>query len=143
MDEELLARVEAANCEFATLIAAIPEAAAERPKLVGDWSAREVLSHIIAWSEETTAIITAVHAGTYQPRKYDFDQVNAAAVAKRQDHSWEALKHDLTTAQSALIHVARSLTDEQWQNPVVIGWLTDGIIEHNAEHAQILRQLLA
>ena len=115
MDTALVTQVEANNRDFLALAESIAPTVAVQPDLLGTWSAREILMHIIAWQEEALAVISAIRDGTYVSRHLDdaaIQAFNDAAVAKRQDHPWDELKRELAHSQSALEQLAHNLPDE-------------------------------
>lgn len=139
MDAAMIERIEADNQEFLALARSIPEAAAARADLVGAWSARQVLMHIIAWQEEALAVVTALRDGIYVSRHLNEDDFNATAVQQRQDHTWATLLSELAQSQAALVQLARSLPDALWADKRVPGWLEGSTLTHYDEHRPALQ----
>jgi hypothetical protein len=137
----------AARADFMAALDALAPARLSSARLVGDWSARELVAHLGYWAGHAVEVIHAVESGRADEAGADeppVDDVNAtvARVArmadlgtarKREAASVEALLERLATVDPALLSV--SLPDGATLAQAVG---QDGA-EHYAEHAADLR----
>lgn len=138
--KQLFEQIEAGYRQLTLTLAAIdPETA--QTKLVGDWTACDMLAHIIAWKEEAIKALTALRDGTYERRKYDFDTWNAEAVASRRGRSWHELQHELAVVQQRLMSLAHEMPETFWNDKRSVGWLRAVTVEHYDEHMEALLAL--
>ncbi|SRR5581483_2206460 len=98
-------------------------------------SLHDILAHVGVWWEEAEGIIRDTIDNRDRPaRKYDFDEFNAASLARFKSTPEADL---LTWYESQLKHMTAlvsSLSDEQMKIRRVYGWLNGVILEHLKEH---------
>ena len=96
---------------------------------------RDMLAHILAWWDEGMGIILAIaEEREYERKKYDFDEFNAAAVAKYKDwNEAEFLAHFEKTRQNAVTSL-KSMNETAWENRRVRTWINGIFINHAREH---------
>ena len=136
------------NIEWATYIERFnrwpAEYGVERVNDQGYPRFRDMLAHILAWSEEAMPIILAIaEEREYERKKYDFDVFNAAAMEKYKD--WDEkdlLAHFEKTRQKAAADL-RSMNDAAWENRRVRSWVNGVFIHHAREHLVALSRFLA
>lgn len=101
-------------------------------------SLHDILAHVGVWWEEAIGIIRDIIENRDRPaRKYDFDEFNAASLARFQSTP----EADLLTwyesqlkQMAALVSSLPSRTDETMKIRRVYGWLNGVILEHLKEH---------
>jgi len=113
------------------------------PGLVGDWSAQQLLAHIVAWEEEGLERLRLIGAGRRDEirgiRSEEVNAWNAAAVARLAEVPWRKLLARWLDTRVALVEAVTSLTDEQLDPPGgrfrVSKWMPNFTWAHEAEHA--------
>ena len=98
-------------------------------------SVYELLAHAGVWWEEAEGIIRdTVEKRERAPRKYDFDEFNAASLERFKNTAPEDLLAWYESQRRKLIALVSSLTDEQIKIRRVYGWLNGVTLEHIKEH---------
>ena len=104
---------------------------------------RDMLAHVLAWWEEGMEIILAVAEGReFARKKYDFDALNADAVAKYK--GWdevEFLAHFEKMRQKAAADL-RLMNEAAWDDRRVKSWVNGIFIHHAREHLVALSRCL-
>ncbi|HEX2697613.1 MAG TPA: ClbS/DfsB family four-helix bundle protein [Anaerolineales bacterium] len=122
--------------EYAPKFKALP--AEEQSAFLNDQgydSLHDILAHVAVWWEEAGAIIRDTIENRDRPsRKYDFDEFNAASLARFTSISEADLLTWYESQRKALIVLISSLTDEQMKIRRVYGWLNGVTLEHIKEH---------
>jgi len=106
--EELLGRLSEAHDDL--LIATDAAVTRGDPHVEDGWGVRETLAHIAAWETEATGRIPAIAAGA-EPREYDDDAFNRAAVAACGDRPLHAVRDDLERAHARLVALLDGLDE--------------------------------
>jgi hypothetical protein len=95
----------------------------------------ELLEHAGVWWEEAEEIIRdAIGKRERAPRKYEFDEFNAASLARFKDSSHEDTLAWYEAQRQKMISLVSSLTDEQMKIRRVYGWLDAVTLGHLKEH---------
>ena len=63
----ILARLEDDERAWKALVAEVPVARMDEPGPMGEWSFRDLVSHLLAWRQRTIGRVTAAQAGTARP----------------------------------------------------------------------------
>ncbi len=112
-----------------------PEEQADFLKGQGYASMYELLAHAGVWWEEAEGIIRdTLEKRERPPRKYDFDEFNAASLARFKDTSAGDLMDWYEAQRQKMIALVSSLTDEQIKIRRVYTWLNGVTLEHIKEH---------
>lgn len=148
--QELLDDLEAARAELLSAIEGLSEQEMVCPGVVGEWSVKETLAHIVAWDKE---IRTVVHAFVTQENpgfdykisgKRGFAKWNAREVEKRRDLSTAQILAEMEEARQKLIELVQGLTEEQlsrravppWRYPTTARRNLEIQAKHDREHAE-------
>jgi hypothetical protein len=95
----------------------------------------DLLTHVGVWWEEAEGIIRdAIEKRERPSHKYDFDEFNAASLARFKDTSPADLLNWYESQRRKMIALVSSLTDEQMKVRRVYGWLNGVTLEHIKEH---------
>ena len=125
-----LAGLTEAQTEFMQVVDQLEPAQREQAGVCGDWSARQVVAHLIGWDELFVEFI--VRPETFIPPQ-DIDQFNQRSVEARRYDSWDQLMRAMTATFDALQRGVVSVSAEMKIYDRVIAWL-DGRIEDYALH---------
>ncbi len=80
--------------------------------LIGRWSAREVLCHLVWWHQATVEGMESVAAGGPPYRMYaSVDEMNARAVARLAGHSVEQMVAMVPQLQERLVQAAHAIAE--------------------------------
>jgi uncharacterized damage-inducible protein DinB len=148
--QELLDDLEAARAELLSAIEGLSGEQMIRPGVVGEWSVKDTLAHIVAWDKE---VRTVVHAFVTQENpvfdykisgKRGFAKWNAREVEKRRDLSAVQILAEMEEARRELVELVQGLTEEQLSREVVPPWRwpktvrrnVEILAEHDREHAE-------
>lgn len=144
--DELSDALAAARTEFLAALAALDEAALERP-LVEDWNARDLVWHVAFWAEHGAHAIELAMAGRGVEFDYDSARTDAMNAAEAERGSSVSMDEALVREASgyrrlagALRGLDPSLLDRRLGNGDTVGAVAryDGP-DHYAEHTAHLR----
>ena len=99
--ELFLQRLEGAKERLLKVIADLDEATLTGEHIVGDWTVKDILGHLVSWDEEFRADIQAIIRGEHPgymrliSGEDDFSQWNEGWRAQKRLWSWERLYTDL------------------------------------------------
>ena len=138
-------RLRRAQADF---LAAI-EGLDERQVVVGDWSARDVVAHLVDWNKEILLAAEHLLGRNAKPAHHpivDHDRFNAASAARHAGDDWAALKAELAHAVERAIETAglfdgrlEERVDHPWNNHGTVRDLFHGVCGHQEEHTAELR----
>jgi hypothetical protein len=98
-------------------------------------SVKDLLAHVAVWWEESQGIIAdAVAQRQPPPRKYKFDEFNAAAIGRFKETPEAEFTAWYESQRREMIAVVMSLRDDQIMIRRVAGWLDGVVLEHLKEH---------
>jgi hypothetical protein len=140
MDDALLAQIEADHADLSRLLGALSDEEAARPHRLGDWSAKEILAHLIGWEAKGIEALTAIGEERTPAKPPEADPFNAATVQEHQGASWAELRAEFDRTNHALLNLARSLPEGAWQRKRTSLWLRGVTIDHYQEHRPHLAQ---
>ena len=98
-------------------------------------SFHDLLSHILAWWEESIKIINSIMDLEELPQKeYDIDAFNKSAMEHFKEWTEEDLLIHFENIRNALVTMVVEFPPEGLDNPRINGWLDACLIEHYQEH---------
>ncbi len=139
--QESLAKIEASHQQISAVINQITPEQAEKPDILGYWSARQILAHITAWQAKAIEIIEGTRSGIEVEQPNDEDAFNAVEVAKRAGLSWSETKAEFERVYRQLAGLVDSLPDDIYALPNV-GWFRGSTISHYRIHQPDLEKAL-
>lgn len=105
-----------------TTVAAL-SARQRRNRVVGAWTAKDVLAHIAAWDREQRRGIDELLAGQRPAYLREvLDAYNAQVVAANRHAPFAVVVQDLVEAHEALMRRIRAVSDAEWQRPTSHRW---------------------
>lgn len=144
-----------ARAELLALLAGQDEAALERKGLAGDWSAKNVLAHLVAWEVWVVEMLQARLGGAALPEHLraasaDADAYNAAQVAEREELTPDEQLMELERTRVELLALLRTLEPARFETPEpwpgarhsLSDYLRLILVQHEREHAAALRATL-
>jgi len=98
-------------------------------------SLHDILAHVGVWWEEAQGIIRdAIENRDRPPRKYDFDEFNAASLNRFKSTPEADLLTWYESQLEAMTALVSSLSDDEMKIRRVYGWLDGVVLEHLKEH---------
>ncbi len=151
----LIDELEAARADLLACFADLDEAALERKGLVGEWSVKNVLAHIVGWEVWVIEMLQARLAGGALPDHLraaaaDEHAFNAAQVAEREELMPDEQLMELERTREELLVLLRGLDPARLEDPLpwpgarssVADYLRTSLIQHDQEHTAYLRAAL-
>ncbi len=145
----MLQRIERSRAATLALLKRLPEDEILRPQSQGDWSIKDVLTHIAAWEEEGTERLKLIargqgHRMVFYETMADADRYNARVVAGARATPLAGVLRRLARARERLVAALRrlpprSLNDPAHELPVVI-WLREFAWTHERAHRREIRE---
>lgn len=125
---------------------AIPDELLDRADVVGTWSTRACLAHILAWDAWGAESLVTLERGE-SPRCPDEETINAAAVQHYGRHTAAEFERELRAGRLRIIERLAAMSDEERMEPryrlegrrISANDFIDGFIEHDLEHASEIR----
>ncbi len=112
-----------------------PDEQAQFLKRQGFSSLHDILAHVGVWWEEAEGIIGDALANRERPRRrYDFDEFNAASLARFRGTPDEEFFNWYESERQRMISLVSSIDAEQMKIRRVHGWLDAVILFHLKEH---------
>jgi uncharacterized damage-inducible protein DinB len=135
---EIEERVRETHAKLAQALDGLTEEQATRVGLNENWSVKDALSHIAAWSIEAARIIGQIQAGTWQPQRFDksaIDDFNAKAVEMRRERSMPEVREEFDAAHREMERVISTLPDEVDESSPTYKLVEGVTFRHYAHHA--------
>jgi len=115
--ERVLRTLDAAWAAFQESYAGLPDAVLLAPGVVGEWSVKDVLAHVLTWQEEALRHLPVVARGGTPPRYATthggIDAFNARMAERKRDLSLGDVCRRLDETQRRLVDLIRSAPEDQ------------------------------
>ncbi|HEU4322998.1 MAG TPA: DinB family protein [Roseiflexaceae bacterium] len=151
----LIDELDAARADLLASFAGLDETALDRKGLVGEWSVKNVLAHIVGWEVWVIEMLQTRLAGGDLPDHLraaaaDEHAFNAAQVAEREELTPDEQLMELERTRDELLALLRGLDPARLDDPrpwpsarsSVADYLRASLIHHDQEHAAYLRAAL-
>lgn len=149
---ELLEALESSHEQFMTLIDGVAPDDLVRPGAVGEWSVKDIMSHLLIWEAETIKLMYMARLnrkpGTAHFKTLSDDEQNAIWYEQFKDRGYELVWNDFVTIRDQTIDRITEFSDADLNNPKLYPWLQGRslsqilesfILQHEAEHTEALR----
>jgi hypothetical protein len=117
--DAFLARLDRAWQDFNAACAGLAEAELLAPGVTGDWSVRDLITHVTIWEEETLHHLPTILAGGRPPRYKDayggIDAFNAQAMAQRRGLPLAEVLRRRDATHRRLLAYIETLPDEVFE----------------------------
>lgn len=151
--DEVLDALEDSREQFLDAIEGLPDEALEEEGVVGQWSIKDLMSHVIAWEAELVKLLWQAQQGekptTVHFSKKSVDDTNAAWYKETHERPLERVVADFQgvrrqTERRVAGFSSKDLTDPQrfpWLGEEPLWkWISNDSFGHEAEHAEQIRQ---
>jgi len=141
-------RMVASRRETLSFVRRLPETEMVQPRTIGDWSAKDVLAHLLACDEETARRFQLIARGRGDRIKWfesmaHADRFNARTVAQLRRVGLRPLLRRLTRVRSDLVRAFRRLPTASLRDPAhaypVVEWLPAPGWSHERDHLAEIR----
>ncbi len=124
------------------LLSIYPPDKREQPGVGGDWSAKEIIAHLVGWVVEAERCYDQFAAGKTGKTLYDPDIFNKNSISERANLDWKETVKDLREALRSFLSKATKVAPESAAaNTLYQAWL-EGLSNDCKEHIQELRDFL-
>jgi len=144
--DEILAALKDSRAQMEAALAGLSETQLVEPGVMGDWSIKDLLSHLTAWEAEAVTRLAKMKAGKkisrLVPEDSTIDSLNAKWYQENKDRPVDRVLADFRGVREQMIRQVEGLTDKQLAQPLpwsetnsftnLIAWNT---YEHEPEHA--------
>ena len=140
------ADLEDAREQLLQSFAGLAEVLLDKANVVGEWSIRQVMSHIAVWDRWGVETLAALQRGESPPPP-DETVMNTAAQVRYAQASPAEILRDISAARMPLLSRLAAMSDEESARPVyrmgehllAADDLAEGFIDHDLEHASEIR----
>ncbi len=147
--DALIYRLEAEYFQLLELIDDLTLEEISLPGVVGHWSIKDIIAHIVYWNWMQMSEIAAAQVGLQpQPQPGDDDTLNAQAVARYQDLFIDHVLSDFSATYEMLMAAVRALPENAFHadsdfagrlGGAADAVLTEQTADHWAEHTEHIR----
>lgn len=143
--EALAAQTLAGIEKLEKMLMGADEALLGKPDAVGDWSVRDLLSHMVFWHNECLWAIESTLRGTYERRDYsDVDAVNARAVEQMAAVGAPELVEKLISTGREIAARTQEIPEDVWAAKARLkAWVHRTTVHHYQDHEADIRTALA
>lgn len=142
--QQLLQRIETAWSAFNESYAGLPDASLVEPGVVGDWSVKDVLGHVMTWEEEALKYLPVIARGERTPRyasQGGIDAFNARVSEEKRSLSLTEVRRQLHETHQRLIEFIEEVPDDQFVTETRFRRrLRYDTYGHYPEHAEAIRE---
>ncbi|MEO7803102.1 MAG: maleylpyruvate isomerase N-terminal domain-containing protein [Actinomycetota bacterium] len=134
--EELCARVTREVAEMASRLEGVDEELFLKPVGTGEWTLRDLLSHLLFWQKECLWALKSTLEGTYERRDYsDVDKTNAAGVESLKDLKPLEVIAQLKASGVDIAETIKIIPEDLWETkPRLAAWVHGSVTHHYEEH---------
>jgi hypothetical protein len=150
--DEVFEALEDEREKFLEAIEGLSDAAMQEPGVNGEWSVKDILSHLIAWEAEQVKLLWQAKQGI-QPSSVHFsnksvDELNAAWYAEFQARPLDRILADFQAVRKQTERRIDAFSDKDLNDPQRYVWLknfplwewvANDSFKHEAEHAAQIR----
>lgn len=146
---DVLQQIENAHVEFERSLEGLGEEVLSRLPVIGEWTAKDIMAHVVAWEAEAVTAIAQLPTGA-RPRyaglaENALDRLNAKWHAENRDRPLDRVRADFEGVHKQMLRRAQALSDKDLFTPGQFKWRSGGTLaewilgdgcEHIREHAK-------
>ena len=149
--DEILTALKDSRAKMEAALAGLTETQLVEPGALGEWSVKDLLSHLTAWEAEVVTRLAKLKAGkkiqSIVPADSDIDSLNAKWYKENKGRDLDRVLADFRGVREQMIRQVESMTDKQLTQP--LPWaqansITDLIAwnsyDHEPEHAAQIQE---
>jgi len=152
---DLLEALETSHENFLSLIEGAPIDVLIQPGAAGEWSVKDLMSHLLIWEAETIKLLY-IAGSQRKPDTAHFktisdDEQNKIWYAQFKDRPYERVWNDYAAIREQTIERISEISDADLNNTTRYPWLKGGtlsqwiesfILQHEAEHTESVKNWL-
>jgi len=149
--DQILAALKNSRAQMETALDGLSETQLVEPGVMGEWSVKDILSHLTAWEAEVVTRLAKLKLGkkiqSIVPADSDIDSLNAKWYKENKSRDLDRVLADFRGVREQMIRQVESLTDKQLAQPLpwaetntienMIAWNS---YEHEPEHAEQIQK---
>jgi hypothetical protein len=152
---ELVNTIKSERVRWDALVGLVGPQDLDKPGVVGDWSVKDIIAHIMAWEGFTVERIARLRRGEKEAGAplgdTRIDSMNAGFYEKYKDHPATEVLAESRQSFDSFLEVLESFSDEELNNPALIGLSAEVVpwkmfaansYEHYDDHVPELRAWL-
>ncbi|NLG99493.1 MAG: ClbS/DfsB family four-helix bundle protein [Chloroflexi bacterium] len=154
---ELIEALEDTHKEMIELLESLPDEVLLEPGVVGDWSIKDILSHLSYWEGQLVTLLFQTLHGTTQPGTVHFkkdvsvDELNRRWYEAGLDRPLEMVWKDFKGVRKQTLRRVSEFSDRDLADPKRYPWLEGrplwrwiaaDTFEHEEEHSDQIREWL-
>jgi hypothetical protein len=115
--DQLLKRLQQAWTALMESYAGLSEAQLLEPGVMGEWSVKDILAHVITWEEEALSYLPLILSGGRPPRYRQFggiDAFNAQRAEQKRDLALSEVLRQLEGTHQRLLDYLRGVPEEHF-----------------------------
>lgn len=125
--DELIDTLEDEREKFLELLEGFTEAQMQTPGVVGEWSMKDLLAHLVAWEGELVRLLWQTRQGE-EPSSAQFgsegvDAYNARIFAETKERSLERVMSDYAAVGKQLVRRIEAFSDAELNQVGLFPWL--------------------
>lgn len=146
---EILQRLRAEHRRLSAALEQLTPAQVMQPDVVGYWSVKDVVSHLVFWNQFAVAEVNAAGSGKAHPHPPGTgDEINAQAVAEHDGRDWGEVHSQFEQSCEQVITLVETLPDEAFEpdnrieqilEETIHGALANNTYEHWPMHEAQIR----
>lgn len=143
--QQILDKIDLAWQELLDAIEGLPNDRMTQPGVTGDWSVKEILSHVSWWEEESLKYLPVILRGERPPRYSamygGIDAFNAQMTAEKHSLPLEEVLRSFNATHQRLLDFLATVPEEQFATETRFRRrLKYDTFTHYPEHAAAIRQ---
>jgi len=151
--DELIEVLENEREAFLNLLEDLSDEQMEQPGVSGDWSIKDILSHLIAWETETIRLLWQARQGE-KPTTLHFHSISLEKSNQKiyaETHNRELLRvlSDFSSVRKQTIRRIETFSDGELEDPLIYAWLegkplwewiAQDTFQHEQEHSASIQE---
>jgi hypothetical protein len=117
LQDALLAALEHTRGVERAFLSGLTDAERRAAGAANDWSAKDLLAHLVDWRMRAAADLRLVAQGKSPEDITEFDPVNEVVYQRHKDKTWEELVRMSETAWADLASALKELPEDRWTAP--------------------------
>jgi hypothetical protein len=89
------------------------------------WSAKDILAHVVVWQERVIDNHQAALRGVTPPTYDDFNHENELIFQAHRDDSWDDMRHKVENVHHKQVAWLQAMTEDDLTNPACFPWLNN------------------
>jgi uncharacterized protein (TIGR03083 family) len=143
--DEILKALRASRAQVEAALTGLTDAQLIEPGVLGEWSVKDILSHLTAWEAEAVTVLAKVQRGR-KPGKIpgepaEVDALNAKWYKENRTRPLDRVLADFRGARAQMLRQVESFTDQDLTEPkpwfgkrALVELIESETFEHEAEH---------